>query len=914
LGKKLIDSLLIHSFPYSILRADRNSRKGGGVCLFVSNLLNFTKISNISIHKADIVCTDIFDPVTLNTFRLINIYSPPNFKDIENYSNFLNYITELVNVQHSSIIVGDFNLPKILFDNFSPSISTPTIEKLFLEFTEANNLEQLIHFETRKNHTLDLLLTNEKSLISDINCLPPFGTTEKKSDHNSFCFKILHSKTPKTTINRKNFHKANYIEINNFLYSIDWLTLFKNCKFETGANSARNYLNSIYSLFCKVIDYVIEQFVPNSTISNYPFPRHIRSLIHYRFKLWKTQPMDNEKFIICSKKIDFEINRFLKNRENNKIKNLKTRYKFIGSFLKTKTQLIPSLKYDNVSIFNDTKKSEVIAKTFQTIFNHEDYTTNDIFDSKNHIPTLSFIPIEKDIIFLLLKKCRQICNTSPDSIPEIFLQKCAESLTVPIYHIFSYSVMISSIPSIWKKSIITPIPKTKNTSNPYDYRPISQLCTTSKILEKIIFFQISKFFEDNKIIPECQHGFRKQKSIVTQLIEVHDDLSKAHENKNITDLILFDLSKAFDSIPHSRLIKKLNNFGIRGPLLEWIRDYLSNRKYSVKVGSKLSNEKSIPSGIPQGSIGGPILFIIYISDLIEFCKTENVVIKLFADDLKIYHTSNSTTEFNLPLQNFITKFTKYCSMNGLKIASEKCNVLHLGGRRNPKLPYFLFNSPIPTTEDQPVRDLGLYYSSNLKYHHHVDNIAKKARRISFALLKSIRSRNSDILIQIFKIYVRPVLEFCSNVFNPYLLKDINAIEKIQKFYLKIVYKRANYKIFKSNEQADTPTYKELLSLYHLESLELRRLKTDLNMFHKILHGHVKINSNNSYICLPSKTRGDPFKIISPAVVTPIRFNSFFVRTSRIYSDLPSILRQNDINQFETNLKIHCFTKYLKYNL
>ena len=250
-----------------------------------------------------------------------------------------------------------------------------------------------------------------------------------------------------------------------------------------------------------------------------------------------------------------------------------------------------------------------------------------------------------------------------------------------------------------EKTIITPLPKKNNSSSPYDFRPISILCPTSKILERIVFSHISKFLETNHSIPNCQHGFRKNKSVVTQLIETNDDLSKAHKQKFSTDIIYFDLAKAFDKIPHARLISKLSSLGISGNILNWLKYYLSNRSYSVKVNTSYSKEYSIPNGVPQGTVGGPTLFIAYIADIIDFCNTEGVTIKLFADDLKIYFSSNSPINFNLPLQNFIYKFINYCNLNGLQIAATKCHVLHLGNK-NPKLQYLLSNFVIPSFDSK----------------------------------------------------------------------------------------------------------------------------------------------------------------------------------------------------------------------
>ena len=146
---------------------------------------------------------------------------------------------------------------------------------------------------------------------------------------------------------------------------------------------------------------------------------------------------------------------------------------------------------------------------------------------------------------------RPICNASPDSIPEIFLKKCCLSLASPILLLFQHIIMIKTIPRLWKNAIITPIPKIVNSPHPIDYRPISLLCPISKVFEKIIFSKISSFLEENNVIPKCQHGFQRKKSVVSQLIETYEDLMCAHDKNLITDVVYFDLAKAFDSVPQS---------------------------------------------------------------------------------------------------------------------------------------------------------------------------------------------------------------------------------------------------------------------------------------------------------------------------------------------------------------------------
>ena len=444
-------------------------------------------------------------------------------------------------------------------------------------------------------------------------------------------------------------------------------------------------------------------------------------------------------------------------------------------------------------------------------------------------------------------------NDSPDKIPMFFIKKCAISLTMPLTYIFNYAMMTSSLPSIWKMSFVIPIPKKSNPSKADDFRPISLLCPVSKILEKIVFDNLLRHLECNQILPESQHGFRSNHSVTTQLLGVVDDITNAIETKQICDVIYFDFKKAFDTVPHIHLISKLRTFGVEGPILKWLSNYLSDREFSVKVGGKFSSTKKVTSGVPQGSILGPLLFIAYISDLPTYCLINDVSIKLYADDLKAMHISSPNDKFHLPLQMFVNKLSEYANLNGLQLAPNKCLTLHIGPK-NPKCHYLLENAPIRNVpENEPVRDLGIYFSKNLKWRSHIEIIVTKSRRTSYALLKSIKSNDPTFLISMFKVYVLPILEFGCPVFNPHYLKDIEQIEKVQRDYVKLVFKRSSEY---NKDKTKNPTLAELYAKYELELLELRRLKICLKLFHQFIHENLPLSHNNSFQIVESKTRGE----------------------------------------------------------
>ena len=236
--------------------------------------------------------------------------------------------------------------------------------------------------------------------------------------------------------------------------------------------------------------------------------------------------------------------------------------------------------------------------------------------------------------------------------------------------------------------------------------------------------------------------------------------------------------------------------------------------------------------------------------------------------------------------------------------------MHIGPK-NPKCYYLLENTPIRNVpENEPVRDLGIYFSKNLKWRSHIEIIVTKSRRTSYALLKSIKSNDPTFLISMFKVYVLPILEFGCPIFNPHYSKDIEQIEKVQRDYVRLVFKRS---FEHSKDKRKNPTLAELYAKYELELLELRRLKICLKLFHQFIHGNLPLSHNNAFQIVESKTRGETYKIVTKPTTTDVRANSFFINTSKIYSQLPQKIRQNSVKDFAKSIENCDLSKFIVSN-
>lgn len=254
----------------------------------------------------------------------------------------------------------------------------------------------------------------------------------------------------------------------------------------------------------------------------------------------------------------------------------------------------------------------------------------------------------------------------PDGIPNIFVKECKDSLITPLYKIFNRSLSEGKCPVFWKSSSLTPIFKSGDKSEIKNYRAVCKQSTFMKIFEKIIYAKVSFFM--NELISDHQHGFQKNKSILSNLAEYSSYIAQSFEENAEVHSIYTDIARAFDTVDISILLKKMNHYGIRGTLLKWFESYLRGRRLHVNFNGCDSFQFEPGNGIPQGSTVGPFLFLLFINDLPAHIDSE---ILMFADDAKIFKKIRSVDDCG-QLQNDIETFIRWCEINHLEINREKC--------------------------------------------------------------------------------------------------------------------------------------------------------------------------------------------------------------------------------------------------
>ena len=370
-----------------------------------------------------------------------------------------------------------------------------------------------------------------------------------------------------------------------------------------------------------------------------------------------------------------------------------------------------------------------------------------------------------------------------------------------------------------------------------------------------------------------KNGFVKHKSCFTNLLESHNAWTGALDSGFGIDVIYLDYSKAFDSVPHLRLISKLQAYGIRGNLLKWIKNFLIGRQQKVILNGSSSQWTEVTSGVPQGSVLGPLLFILYVNDITDGVQSS---LEMFADDSKLYRIIQNPCDTDT-LQHDLNYISNWSKLWLLNFNTTKCSVMHLG--RHDRATYTLFNLATnsntllqPTTEQ---KDLGVWTTPSMNFSVHCQKAASKANQALGMIKRNFKYMSKSSLMILYKTFVRPHLEYCAPIWNPRYCKDIDTLEKVQRRATKLV------------PSISALSYESRLNQLQLHSLYCRRQRSDLIEVYKIMNNQYLTNPDNIFTRAPgSTTRGHTLKLFKPRVNTTVRQHFFNSRVITYWNNLP----------------------------
>lgn len=534
------------------------------------------------------------------------------------------------------------------------------------------------------------------------------------------------------------------------------------------------------------------------------------------------------------KQVKNGIKKCFSNYVNDCEEKIKANTKCFFSFTKSlkKTNSLPSsMKLGDEITSDKSSICNLFAKFFKSVYNEKASYVGVVYDAFSHQeqlqPEICAKTITSSQVEEVLKRFDVNKIASPDCIPMMFFVNLSLSLSIPLSILFNKSLAENKFPTKWKLSFVSPIFKDGDKNDVSNYRAVSILCAVSKIFERLVFNMLFELVKDK--IDESQHGFFAGRSTQTNLMDYVSTVAREMVNGGQVDTIYTDFTKAFDKVDHKKLVSKLRMLGFSEDLLLWFSSYLGDRLQFVVIGGSRSEKIEPSSGVPQGSILGPFLFILFINELLSSLSS----CYGFADDLKIHRTIKSNYDCEM-LQKDLVKISDWCIDNNMLLNLKKCAVISTTYSHNKIVfDYGVGNEVVRRVSS--ITDLGVIMDDKLSFNKHVEMITRKSyQMLGFIFRCGKYFRNQSSLLLLFNSLVRNRLEYCSTVWNPYYDKSIDCIERVQKKFTRMFY-------FKFNLEHPRPHYNKRLQHLKMHSLESRRLENDEIILHKIIHN--RINSS-----------------------------------------------------------------------
>ena len=688
----------------------------------------------------------------------------------------------------------------------------------------------------------------------------------------------------------------------------DW----RNCN-ETGLKNYFNNINWSESLlgkdvesqwkeFQKVVDTGLQQYVPMKKRCKLNkcvwMTKKVKNLINYKnriFKLVKHNRTEEnvKKLKVAEKNCKNAVRKAKKNYEKKLTENggnKKQFHAYIRSKTKSKFPVGPIKQYGE-TITDSKEIAEALNQYFGTVFTHETGEPIPACPINSNIK-LETVVITQSKIIDKINKLKKTSAPGPDGISSRLLQNHINSLSFALSIIYENSLESGIVPLEWKIANVTPIFKKGAKGNVENYRPISLTSIPCKILESILKDAIMDHLLDSELLKSTQHGFMKNKSTVTNLLEFFEKITGHVDDGDCVDVIYLDFSKAFDKVPIKRLISKLKAHGIDGSLLAWISDWLTNRKQRTVLNGQFSTWISVLSGVPQGSVLGPILFIIFINDIDTAVDIIRQIMNKFADDTKLGQKINCKEDADM-LQRCLDNLLSWADNWGMKFNVLKCSVIHFG-RKNPKYEYKMNGTTL--NQNSMEKDLGILIQSDLKPSEQCVTASRKATQALFLIQKSFLYKDQKTFVLLYKQFVRCHLEYASPVWSPWNTADINLLENIQIKAVKLI------------NGLEGLSYQEKLIALNLESLTERRTKADLLLVYKIIKGFCDVDKKTWFSLVGASDRNTrltscPMNIKQQRFRTDVRKYFFSNRVVNYWNSLPvDVKMSNSISEFKNKLK------------
>lgn len=745
----------------------RSDNKNGGVAIFYRQNINYI-VKEIIINKIE-PKEKIFEycgiELVLDNQRtqVFSIYRSPA-SDVNIFlselDNFLNHVCK--NVKNKIILCGDLNI-----DFLSHSDSRNSL----VDIVGAYNIDFIIDEPTRctsnSSSSIDYICTNLNSEHYNLSCTI---IENGVSDHMAqiLTYDCPQSQKSYNFVYTRVFNDYSYNTFLNYLSRESWASIY-NCQ----------SVNEGFELFSNILKHYFQIAFPIKKLKNGNKSNKLwltRGIIISSHKLkflykimTQTRNEADKEYYKKYKKIYKEVILAAKKMQNEKtvltaINKNKEIWKLIHNSVEKNQNTNIHEILSNGSL---TKEPKLIADSFNDFFvnlplkiNAEhNLQENIIFNLTKNYPTMFIDPVTENDVYNTIMSLKNSNSVGIDELSSNLLKISVNYLVYPLTFLINYSLEEGIFPKIFKMAKVIPLHKKGDKLLIENYRPISLLCTLSKVLEKIIFNKITLFLNKHNILSNCQHGFRKGKNTHSAILQFIMNLYENLNNNKKCIGLFMDLSKAFDLVDHVLLSEKLFKYGLRGKIHKWLQSYLSNRKQIVEIAGVRSNVKDINIGVPQGSVLGPLLFLIFVNDL-PCIDTHNNNLTMFADDNTYLMSGPSIDTAIESLQNIIDRFVKWFKTSRLHLNISKTVFINFTPRTNTINTSYLLKIDKKSIEQvDHSKFLGLYIDNMLNWEKHADALCKKISSLCFALHRLRNITNRSVVLTFYSAHILSRLRY-----------------------------------------------------------------------------------------------------------------------------------------------------------
>ena len=886
---------LINIEGFSVFRKDRN-KFGGGVAFYIREDMIVKVLTGLSIDGIE----TLWLKTNIGPKNVIFgvCYRPPNQSsdEINFFLDALYATFDILNVDHPNcqvVFLGDFN------DRCTEWNSNHDDSELGLRFynlIHSFGYSQLIDEPTRGLNLLDLIITKNRESILNFKVCDPFDNLDHCPIYGTMNLCVKKPESYKRVIRK--YSEENLSQLQTNLSDVPWHVLFHSdldC-------------NELVNIYTHVVQSEIDTCIPPKEVLIRPRDKpgmntYVKKLFrkchrYHRIAQRTKNQVDIENHRVARKAAkaawkhakDEHVKR-LYSKMTNPVQCQKNYWKFMKTIVGVKQMSIPTLICDGLNYTSSVDKCELLNSFFvdQTKLNCTSEPKLPVLTMKTD-DYLSHIEVSESEVIRILKSLNISKASGLDNISNLILKNNADILAKPITYIANKSLTSGVFPSDWKQAIVTPVFKNGDRQDYRNYRPISLLSCTSKVLERVVYNNLYEHCVKNNLLSHRNSGFKKNDGVVNRLLHIVNKIYRGLDDEKEIAMAFLDISKAFDRVWHTGLLFKLKSFGVSGNILNWFKSYLGNRSQKVVINGVSSSLDKLFAGVPQGSILGPLLFLIFVQDI-----EENIIsdINLFADDTALIQEYNLCSDVEQILNHDLKLISNWGKQWLVTFNPDKTVFMNFSLKRYKSYPQIMFNN-VAIKQVSEQKHLGIILSDDMKWTKHVDYICRKAHKKIGILYRCSVYLCLKQMTMYYKSSIRPVIEFASVVFDGCSNREKLRLENVQR--------RAALVCTGALKRTESV---KLLNDLEWESISSRRTNAKLILFYKIMNGKTPAYLAN---LLPQNAVCERYNLRHVVNKTCVKSRlrayemSYFPSTIKCWNNLPvNVLSSESVAVFKNRL-------------